>query len=299
VTVAEAQDLGCQMLRRVKIESYRIDSSLILAKVLDKPRAWLFAHPEHALTDDQAKAFMELIDRRRQRTPLVHLTNQREFYGLDLYIDERVLTPRVETEQMVEWAISYAPRDSRLIDVGTGSGALAIAIKKHRPDLEVWATDVSAEALEVAQRNATAHKVEVHFETADLFDAVSANSTHIPLESPANSREFAQAQKERSAQSASLQPGFQTVVTNLPYLQDDAELMPEVQKEPGVALFGGQDGLDLYRRFLRQLPDHLEPRGYLFTECDPWQHEALIKEAAAVGLKPIEQGYFILGFQRD
>jgi release factor glutamine methyltransferase len=85
----------------------------------------------------------------------------------------------------------------------------------------------------------------------------------------------------------------------LPYLRADAELMPEVQREPAVALFGGEDGLDLYRRFLAGLPRHLTPGGYLFTECDPWQHAGLIAEAAKIGLKPIEQGYFILGFRLD
>ena len=91
---------------------------------------------------------------------------------------------------------------------------------------------------------------------------------------------------------------FESVVTNLPYLQDSADLMPEVRREPAVALFGGPDGLDLYRRFLSHIKDHLVPGGRLFTECDPWQHDALIKEAANYGLYPIEQGYFILGFER-
>jgi release factor glutamine methyltransferase len=265
VNIAEAQQAGAAMLRQAKIDSYRLDTDLLLSKVLDKPRAWVLAHPEHELTDPEAEKFNVFINRRGQHTPLVHLTNHREFYGLDFYIDKRVLTPRVETEQMAEWAIKYTPKNSKLIDVGTGSGALAIAIKKHRPDLDIWATDVSAKALEVAAKNVTNHSVAVQLVTSDLFD--------------------------------NLNEKFVTVVTNLPYLQDDADLMPEVQKEPAVALFGGQDGLDLYRRFLEQLPQHLEPSGYLFTECDPWQHESLIKLAAELGLRPIEQGYFILGFQ--
>ena len=88
-------------------------------------------------------------------------------------------------------------------------------------------------------------------------------------------------------------------MTNLPYLRDDADLMPEVRKEPAVALFGGTDGLDLYRRFLAGVGEHLSPGGYLFTECDPWQHEDLTKAVAKAGLKPIEQGYFILGFELE
>jgi release factor glutamine methyltransferase len=266
VTVGEAQRLGETTLLKANIESRRIDTSLILEVVTSKPRTWAFAHREAELTEEQGRRFMELIDMRRKRIPLVHLTNKREFYGLDFYIDKRVLTPRIETEKMAEWAIKYAPKSSRLIDVGTGSGALAVVIKKQRPDLKVWATDVSAEALTVARRNAAAHQVDISFITSDLF--------------------------------ADVKGSFAVIVTNLPYLRDDAGLMPEVQKEPAVALFGGHDGLDLYRRFLGQLPDYLDEGGYLFTECDPWQHADLTAEAAKVGLTPIEQDYFILGFQR-
>lgn len=254
------------MLQRAEISSARLDATLMLEKITSRPRSWLLAHGEEALTKAQTRDFLELIGRRAQRTPLVHLTNTREFYGLDFYIDERVLTPRMETEKMVEYTIKYAPKGSRLIDIGTGSGAIAIAIKKHRPDLKVTGTDVSAAALDVARQNADHHRVDIALVPSDLFEAVPSR--------------------------------FATVVTNLPYLRDDAELMPEVQKEPDVALFGGRDGLALYRRFLQQLPAHLEPDGYLFTECDPWQHQDLIKAAITAGLKPIEKhNYFILGFQ--
>jgi release factor glutamine methyltransferase len=268
VTIGEAQRYGQNKLRAADIESFHIDTSLLLEKVTTKPRSWLFAHLEEPLTDEQAHRFTELVGQRAQRTPLVHLTNSREFYGLELYINENVLTPRVETEKMVEYATHYAPKNSRLIDVGTGSGALAIAIKKQRADLEIWATDVTDEALAVARKNAATHQVTVEFIKSNLLDHINGS--------------------------------FETVVTNLPYLRKDADLMPEVTKEPAVALFGGSDGLELYRRFLQQLPAHLAPGGYLFTECDPWQHEALMKLARAADLTPIEQrDYFILGFQNQ
>ncbi len=265
MTVQEALHLGERALHRAGIESKRIDASLLLAHVMEKPRPWLFAHPEDPVNEETGRRFMELINERRKHRPLVHLTNHREFYGLNLYIDERVLTPRIETEKMVEWALKYAPKNSRLIDMGAGSGALAVAIKKHRPDLEVWATDVSDEALEVAEKNADAHGVSLSLVRSDLWEHVDGQ--------------------------------FRTIVTNLPYLQDDADLMPEVRHEPSVALFGGPDGLDLYRRFLYDLPTHLDDGGFLFTECDPWQHEALKAEAADIGLQLIEEDYFILGFR--
>jgi release factor glutamine methyltransferase len=258
---------AAQELAQADVQSHRLDSELILAHVLGRSRAWLKAHDADSLTADQSHTADALIDRRVNREPLVHLTGTREFYGLDMHITPDVLTPRVETEQMVEWAIKYTPRDARLIDIGTGSGAIAIAIAKHRPDLSIAATDITAKELAVAHTNAAQHQVDLELIQSDLWHSVSGR--------------------------------FATVVTNLPYLQDDADLMPEVRREPSVALFGGPDGLDLYRRFLAGLPDHLEPGGYLFTECDPWQHEALMAEAAKYGLRPIEQGYFILGFRLE
>ncbi|MBW4061823.1 peptide chain release factor N(5)-glutamine methyltransferase [Candidatus Saccharibacteria bacterium] len=252
-------------LNKAGIGSARLDAELLLAHVIGRPREWLTAHDDEPITDDQTSAYAALVQRRVNREPLVHLVGSREFYGFDFTITPDVLTPRVETEQMVEWAIKYAPPTSSLIDIGTGSGAIAIAIKLNRSDLAVTATEVSLAALEVAKTNARRHDVELTFIESDLWDSV--------------------------------EPSFDTIVTNLPYLRDDADLMPEVRREPAVALFGGTDGLDLYRRFLVGLKDHLNPNGYLFTECDPWQHEGLIAEAAKYGLAPVEQGYFILGFK--
>lgn len=265
MTVDSAVKDYVAQLEAAGVTGAKLDVELLIAFVAGKERSWVMAHPEVELNEAESAKLEQLVERRAGRHPLVHITNQREFYGLDLFVNADVLTPRVETEQMVEWAIKDAPQGSRLIDIGTGSGAIAIAIAKHRPDLEIWATDVTDEALAVAMRNIKAHKVEVKLVKSDLFDGVEGT--------------------------------FDTVVTNLPYLQDDAQLMPEVQKEPAVALHGGPDGLDLYRRFLRQLPEHLEAGGRLFTECDPWQHASLTEEAGKINLSPVREGYFILGFQ--
>jgi release factor glutamine methyltransferase len=265
MTVKEALAEAYGQLEAGKVSSSRIDAQLLLAYVLEKDRAWLVAHDNESLDQEDLDAFSSLVAKRSKHTPVVHLTGKREFYGLEFEITPDVLTPRVETEQMVEWAIKYAPQNSKLIDIGTGSGAIALAIKKHRPDLEVWATDVSDKELNVAKRNAKKLKLNIKLIQSDLF--------------------------------ASIQDSFSTVVTNLPYLRDDADLMPEVQKEPAVALFGGEDGLELYRKFLQQLPSHLEKNGYLFTECDTWQQADLIKAAGKINLKLIEEDRFILGFQ--
>lgn len=267
MTVLQALNDAQSKLKVAGISSARLDAELLLAQLTSHDRPWILAHGEHQLDQPDQERFFDLVTKRANRIPLVHLTQNREFYGLDLKITPNVLTPRVETEQMVDWAIKYAPKNSKLIDIGTGSGAIAIAIAKHRPDLEVWATEVTPEALQVAETNSSKHKLNINFVQSDLFEAIS----------------------ER----------FQTVVTNLPYLQNDADLMPEVTHEPAVALFGGDDGLDLYRRFFKQLRSHLEPGGFVFTECDPWQQDNLIAEAAKAKLKPIERGYFITGFKND
>ncbi|HVQ45083.1 MAG TPA: peptide chain release factor N(5)-glutamine methyltransferase [Candidatus Saccharimonadia bacterium] len=266
-TIREALTTAIAFLDEHRIPGARLDAELLLAHTLRHDRAWLLAHDDEPLTTFQVADFESYISRRSEHIPVVHLTGNREFYGLDFEITPDVLTPRIETEQMVEWAIKYAPPNSHLIDIGTGSGAIAIAIAAHRPDLHITATDVTAEALAVARRNAATHHVNLAFIQSDLWQDV---------------------------------PGrYATIVTNLPYLREDADLMPEVTKEPAVALFGGPDGLNLYRRFLTGLPDHLAPAGRLFTECDPWQHADLTAAAAKQHLSPIEQGYFILGFQRQ
>ncbi len=268
MTSGEALTKAITDLSAAGVGSSRLDSELLLAHVLTLDRAIILAHPEQELSSDQATLFLSLVAKRALHHPLVHLTHSREFYGLDFYINADVLTPRVETETMAEWAIELAPQSSKLIDIGTGSGALAVAIKKHRPDLDVTASEVTTEALAIATKNVKSHQIKINLVQSDLWDNVDDK--------------------------------FATVVTNLPYLVEGAELMPEVQKEPAVALFGGQgDGLDLYRRFLAGLLSHLEPGGILFTESDPWQHEHLIAEAAKYKMIPIatKNNYFILGFQ--
>lgn len=264
-TIAEALAAAITFLESKDISGARLDAELLLAHTVRKNRAWVLAHTNDALSSHQAADFESFISRRSERIPVVHLTGNREFYALDFEITSDVLTPRVETEAMVEWAIQYSPKNSKLIDIGTGSGAIAVAIAIHRPDLGITATDITEEALAVARRNTKTHGTSITLVKSDLWEHVHES--------------------------------FNTIVTNLPYLRTDADLMPEVRKEPAIALFGGDDGLDLYRRFLLDLPEHLIPGGYLFTECDPWQHEAIIAQAAKFGLVPIEQGYFILGFQ--
>ncbi len=265
MTIGHVLKNSSQTLEKAGISSHRLDTLVLLEYASNRSREHLLANPNSDLDKKIVTEFNFFIAQRAQRVPLVHLINQREFYGLMFMITPDVLTPRVETEQMVEWAIQYAFKNSDLIDIGTGSGAIALSIAHHRPDLSITATEISPTAMTLAKKNAAQLKLNTKFIQSDLFDDISGK--------------------------------FSTIVTNLPYLKNDAELMPEVRREPAVALFGGNDGLELYRRFFHQLGNHLAPNGYVFIESDPWQQPELIHEAAQAGLALTEQGYFILGFQ--
>ena len=271
MTIQEILQTTEVKLKSAKITSARLDAELLLAHAINKTREYLIAHNDRVLSDSEIKRFEGYISRRLDREPVCYITNSLEFYGIDFYVDNRVLSPRVENELIVEQAVKHASQGSRLIDIGTGSGAIAIAIAKHRADLIITATEVSAGALDVAMKNAnnilgTNHQIK--FIIADLFDGVTGQ--------------------------------FETVVTNLPYVSEDYKpnMKPEVHKEPAIALYGGPgDGLDLYRKFYSQLTSHIKSGSQIYHESDPWQHGQLKSIAQASGLEPLLEDYFILGFK--
>lgn len=271
MTVKEALSMAKSKFEQVDIKSGRLDSEILLASVLKKDKEWLIAHDNDELSAKHQLVFNKFVERRLDREPVCYITNKLDFYGIDFYVDSRVLSPRVETELIVEEAIKNAPKNSKLIDLGTGSGAIAVAIAKHRPDLEITATEISEEAMEVAKLNAKnilGKDNKIKFIMADVWDGVDG--------------------------------AFDTIVTNLPYVSEDYKpnMKPEVLKEPAVALFGGKgDGLDLYRKFYSDIKRHINPDSKIYHESDPWQHEGLKALAEAEGLKPILEEYLILGFQ--
>lgn len=272
MTIAEILQKTTEKFKQAEIPSARLDAELLLADVFKKSREWLIANNTKQLSASETLRFNQYISRRLNREPVCYITNKLEFYGIDFYVDNRVLSPRTETELIAEAAIKNAPEGSKLIDIGTGSGAIAIAIAKHRPDLHITATEVSKEALTVAKKNAKkilGSDYPIEFMQADIFEGVDRV--------------------------------FETVVTNLPYVSQDylPNMKPEVQKEPAVALFGGSgDGLDLYRRFYAELPSHIKSGSIVYHESDPWQHEALKELATSAGLTPILEEYLILGFKK-
>jgi release factor glutamine methyltransferase len=209
---------GAGRLAEAGCESPRLDVELLLASVLRCDRARLVVDARAPVDSAALQRFEALMKRRAAREPVAYILGRKDFRRISLEVDRRVLIPRPETELLVEVGLAL-PRGARVVDVGTGSGAVALALKDERPDLSVWATDVSREALAVASENARRLGLEVRFLEADLLDGVEVQ--------------------------------FDTVLANLPYVSAGFSLAPEISLyEPSEALFGGPDGLALVRRLI-------------------------------------------------
>ena len=261
VSVREAVLWGARVLEQHGCDSPRLDAELLLAHALGLSRARLLAQFDRALSPAELTRYRQLIERRRAHEPVAYIVGYQEFYGLDFYVDRRVLIPRPETELLVEKAIELAGRVGDrgyglypliLADVGTGSGAIAVSLAVHLPQATIYALDSSAEALEVAARNVRHHGVEgrVHLLRGDLLS---------PLPEPVD-----------------------IVVANLPYVSETelAELPPEIRcYEPLSALDGGPNGLRHIRRLLAQAREYLSPHGAVILEIGATQGKAVAELA--------------------
>jgi release factor glutamine methyltransferase len=218
-SVRDALDSAVIALQAAGCDTPRLDAELLLAHVLGIGRAALVASSSRPLEPGEARAFMDLAARRRSREPVAYILGEKGFRRISLAVDARVLVPRPETEFVVEAALSL-PEGARVVDVGTGSGAIALALKEERPDLSVVATDVSGAALEVARENAARLGLEVEFLHGDLLDPLTG--------------------------------AVDAVLSNPPYVAAGDQLPREVGYEPRGALFGGADGLDVIRRLVKE-----------------------------------------------
>ncbi len=217
-SVRDALDSALVALTAAGCDTPRLDAEVLLADVLGIDRTALFLDPERGLTSDEARRFRDHAMRRRGREPVAYITGRQEFRWLDLHVDRRVLVPRPETEHLVEAALAL-PAGARVVDVGTGSGAVALALKSERPDLHLVATDVSADALDVARANAQRLGLDVEFRHGDLLAGAAG-----PVDA---------------------------VVSNPPYVREGERLPPDVAAhEPHLALFAPGDGLEVVRRLV-------------------------------------------------
>ena len=227
----------------------RRDADLLLRHVLRCDRAWLLAHPEILLTDTQAAEYTALLARRAQHEPVQYILGEQEFCGLRFRVTPAVLIPRPETEHLVEAVLARVPHDRplRIADVGTGSGAIAVALASALPNAHIDALDISEAALAIAEENAHANSVSqrVHFHRSDLLEAVQ----HSRLDA---------------------------IVSNPPYVATTDTLEPQVHDwEPHGALFAGDDGLDIYRRLIPQAQALLRDGGLLALELGAEQQAPL------------------------
>lgn len=217
-SIRDALDSAVIALTAAGSESPRLDAELLLAAAMGVDRAVIVSEPGRAIEPDAARRFMGYAARRRDREPVAYILGTKGFRSIELAVDPRVLIPRPETEHLVE-AVLDLPRGARVCDVGTGSGAIALALKAERPDLAVVATDASDDALAVARANAARLGLDVELHHGDLLADVAG-----PIDA---------------------------IVSNPPYVEDGAELAPEiVRHEPALALRAGPDGLDVIRRLL-------------------------------------------------
>ena len=245
-------------------ERARLDAEALLLHVLGRNKAWLMAHADEQLSGVQGARFADLLERRLSGEPIQYITGETEFYGLGLSVTRDVLIPRPETEHLVEKIIEFAAHfpQPRIIDIGTGSGAIAIALAHHLPGALITATDIWARALEIACRNAGRNGVSnrIRFLYGDLFNPVA---------------------KEQ----------FEIVVSNPPYvsLRDRDSLAVEVRNhEPAVSLFAGEDGLEVFRRLIPAAFAALTPSGYVALEIGYGQEDAIRALFATSGFGRIE-----------
>lgn len=234
------------------IQEPRLEAEVLLAGVLGKDRVYLYAHYDTPLNHEERDGYKEFILRRINREPVAYITGSREFMSIDFKVSRDVLIPRPETELLVETALELVDHAAinRICDVGTGSGAIAVSIGHYQPGLDIYAADISEQALAIARDNAQRHGVKITFSCGDLMTA-------LPQE---------------------LQFGL--ITANLPYISPEKFklLEPEVKNyEPTLALTASGDGLDLYRRLAPQCLAWLAPGGYTLWEIDPEQAPDIAK----------------------
>ncbi len=240
----------------------RVDAELLLAHALGKGRSWLFAHATDPVADDAHASFQALLRRRIDGEPVAYLTGSRGFWTLDLEVTSATLVPRPETELLVELALARIPAEVslRVADLGTGSGAIALAIASERPQTRIIATDASTAALQVAQRNALRNGIaNIQFRSGDWYAAVQGEH-------------------------------FDIIISNPPYIADgDPHLdQGDLRFEPAMALACGPDGLNAIRTIVGQGSDHLDAGGWLLLEHGWDQGDAVRSLLSGAGFIGVE-----------
>ncbi|WOB07471.1 peptide chain release factor N(5)-glutamine methyltransferase [Piscinibacter gummiphilus] len=248
----------------------RLDAQLLVGHVLQRPRSWLLAHDDTLLTEAEQTHVEHLMQRRAAGEPLAYLTGEKEFHGLTLQVTPAVLIPRPDTETLVDWALSVlnsGPQVPRVLDLGTGSGAIALALKHRHPAAIVTAVDASEDALRVAAGNAQRLGLDIRFRLGDWWQGLEG---------------------ER----------FDLVVSNPPYIALGDEHLPALRHEPTLALTSGADGLDALRTIVDGAPHHLTSAGWLLVEHGHDQAQAMGELLLAAGFGDVQTCKDLAGIGR-
>ena len=270
--VVDLLDWTTRYFEQHGISNPRLDAEVLLGHLLEKSRLQLYLHFEMPVFQKHLTPYRELIKKRVKHTPVSYLTNRKEFMSLEFYVDERVLIPRPETEQLVETILREKTRDSeRLLELGTGSGVIATSLAVHQPKWDIIATDISEPALAVARKNAETHActAQIQFLSGDLFEPVKA------IDPTGEIR-------------------FDWIVCNPPYVKKTEwdTLSPDVRDyEPEVALFAGDDGLAVIRRLIAEAPEYLAPNGKLILEIGATQADTV---RPLINVEPAYRTYKLL-----
>jgi release factor glutamine methyltransferase len=274
LTIASALKDAAERLAAAGTESARLDAEMLMAETLRIERSRLFLNRGGTLDDGALARFNALVARRAGGEPVSYIIGRREFWSLDFLVTPAVLTPRPETELLVETALKLLAAKSapRILDLGTGSGALAVALGKEIPGSQIVATDISTEALGVARANARRHGVgeRISFRAGDLFGAVAEMT-------------------------------FDAIVSNPPYIReaDIAALPRDVRGfEPLIALDGGADGMDFYRRIADEAPSYLNAGGFIVVEIGAGMAEDVAELFAQAGFADVRIEKDLAGLKR-
>jgi len=262
--------IATKTLADSNIETARLDSLILLEKVLGKDRGWLLAHSENKINQTDLDVLNKLLAKRSTHYPLAYITATAYFYDNQFFINSRVLVPRPESETIIDVLKTIMPTDKvTLVDVGTGSGSLAITAKLLFPEAQVVAVDVDEKSLEVAKKNSHDHKTNITFLKSDLLKSLPPNLLKDSI-----------------------------LLANLPYVPDSFLLNQAAKLEPKLAIFGGENGLDLYRRMFDQIKALKSKPSYVISESLPDQHASLESIAANTGYKCLVTNDFIQLFSR-
>ncbi len=262
-------------LHEAGVPSSRLDADLIMTHVLSQSRTWLIAHANDNIDDAKTlENASKLLAKRLQRVPIAYLTNHKEFYNRSFFVDESVLIPRPESETIIEVLKELVKTpNQRLLDVGTGSGALGITARLELPDLSVTVSDISEDALDVARKNAKLLGAKpIRFVQSDLLEHWLSH------ESPKK---------------------FDIIVANLPYVNPKWEQSPETAHEPALALYAEDNGMELIKKCVQQASILISVNGYLLIESDPEQHDDIVTTASINNFRLVRTDDYIVTLQQS